>query len=261
MKKMPVPLAVSAGLKYGLPFLSGLFGGGKNEQESTTKQNVDLTDTGTSSSSGSRSRTFDPAALPLINPLVARTLEQLNAPINFDTAALDRLQLIQGDQANAVYEGAGANLAASLAARGLTNSPGVQAVSQANLQGQRANTLSGIAGNIAQQKFELPLLQEQIRQGRIASTLPVLNTFAGEEFDQSGTSTNRRTGTTTTDTRGTGTGPSGFGAGFNNLAQSLAFNSGYQLPKNISNNVGEGLPDFEPNNVQFELPQFTPYRG
>lgn len=230
---------IAAGL--GAKFLGDLLGGNKNKQESTTDRTETLDRTSTSSAAP----VFNTEALPLAGASLDTALGQLNAPINFDTAALDNLQLQQGGQVNAAFEGAEGNLNASLAARGLTSSPGVQAVSRANLQGARANTLSGIAANIAQQKFNIPLMQEEIRRNRLQSALSTLGLFRGQTGTETTTGTNRTTGTST----GISTQGNPFGNALG-LAGGMALEAGLTPPKLIG---GGNLGDY----VNPKLPKIS----
>ena len=215
---------IAAGL--GAKFLGDLLGGNKNKQESTTDRTETLNRTSTSTAAP----VFNTEALPLVGSALGAAQSQLEAPINFDTSALDNLQLQQGGQANAAFEGAEGNLAASLAARGLTNAPGVQTVARANLQGARANTLSGIASGIAQQKFNIPRMQDEIRRNRLQSALSTLGLFRGQTGTETTTGTNRTTGTSTGTSQDGGGWRSALGNALG-LGGGMALEAGLNLPK------------------------------
>lgn len=197
--------------------LSGWLGGRKKQEET-----FDRTENLNRTTNSSSSPVFNTEALPLAGASLNSAMGQLNAPINFDTTALDNLQLQQSGGVNSAFEGAGNNLAASLAARGLTNSPGVQTVANANLQGARAGQLGQIAAGIAQQKFNIPLMQEEIRRNRLQSALATLGLFRGQTGTETTTGTSRTTGTGAT-TGADGGGWRGLLGGF---AEGIAFNAG-----------------------------------
>lgn len=242
---MPIPFGLIASLAA--PAIGGLFGD-RSREEQTRNESFNRDESFNRSGTSSAAPVFNTEALPLAGASLESALAGLNAPINFDTAALDNLQLQQGGQINAAYEGAERNLAASLASRGLQNSPGVQAVSQANLQGSRAGDFSRVASDIAQQKFNLPLLQDQIRQNRLNSALQALQLFRGETSTENITGSNKTTGTSKSTGTSTGMGGGGLSGALGGFAEGLAFNAGNKLPKligggNLGDYVTPGLPD------------------
>ena len=161
---MPLPALIPA-LKFGLPLavgaLKGLFGGGN-------KQSTESTQRGTIQDSGFTESFFnDPRAQQFSGNLFSQFENQLGRDLPVNQQAIDDFGLARAGAVNRGFEGAENNLQASLAGRGLNFSPGPQGVGFGNLAAARGGALADVGGDIARLRFELPQMQELIRQQRL----------------------------------------------------------------------------------------------
>ena len=145
--------------------LGGLFGGGsrgnKQTQQSTERRSI--------SDQGFTDSFFaDPRAQQFGGNLFSQFENQLGSDLPVNQQAIDDFALARAGAVNRGFEGAGANLQASLAGRGLSFSPGPQGVGFGQLAAARGGALADVGGDIARLRFELPQMQELIRQQRLA---------------------------------------------------------------------------------------------
>ena len=123
---MPLPAAVAAGLKFGLPLaigaLRGAFGGGSS-RTSESRQ------TGTIQDQRFTESFFnDPRAQQFGGNLFTQFENQLGRDLPVNEQAISDFGLSRAVAVNRGFEGAGRNLQATLAGRGLSFSPGPQGV-------------------------------------------------------------------------------------------------------------------------------------
>lgn len=246
--------AIAAGLKFGLPFLGGLFGGG-DDRKQETRTTEESEEEFRRQQSGSTQATFGQQGGQLIDPLIQSQLQQLQSPIEFDQEAIRNLGFRQSNAINNSFAGAGRNLNASLAARGLNFSPGVNAVSLANLQGSRAAAQGANQANIEQQLFNLPQLRQRMLEERFRGIQNTLGLTRGSEFTSSSFgNTNRSLDRTQTGTSGE---QGGFRNAFGGLASALALNAGngpeqFNLPS-----LQGGNPGNSPLDPSIQAPNFN----
>lgn len=193
------PLAALA-IGVGGNILGNLFGGDKSEQSSSTNQ--------TTNSTGTSTPTWDPRFGPLLRMLLGRTSSTLSRgsslPPGFETNAAEEI--------NAGFAGPRQNLEASLAARGLADSP-IAGSALTNLEVARGAKLGDLG-------VQLPLLERQLSQEDLANALQVLGLGRGESTKS--TARTVGTGTTTGSTQQSPT--SGLGSLIGYLYGSGAFN-------------------------------------
>ena len=161
---MPLPLLIPA-LKFGIPLalgaLKGAFGGGGSRTSESTQR-------GTIQDSGFTNSFFnDPRAQQFSGNLFTQFENQLGRDLPVNQQAIDDFGLARAGAVNRGFEGAENNLQASLAGRGLNFSPGPQGVGFGNLAAARGGALADVGGDIARLRFELPQMQELIRQQRL----------------------------------------------------------------------------------------------
>lgn len=159
-------------LKFGLPiaaqFFGGLFGG-EGRQTKETRQ------TGTRQDQGFAENFFsDPRAQQFSGNLFNRFENQFDRDLPINEQAIDDFALARTGAVNRGFEGAGRNLQASLADRGLSFSPGPQGVGFGQLAAARGGALADVGGDIARLRFDLPQMQERIRQERFKRALELL---------------------------------------------------------------------------------------
>ncbi len=186
-----------------LPFLpaiasgiGGLFGGGgssKNQTKQSTEQGTIQDQRFTQSFFN------DPRAQQFSGNLFSQFENQLGRDLPVNQQAIDDFGLARAGAVNRGFEGAENNLQASLAGRGLNFSPGPQGVGFGNLAAARGGALADVGGDIARLRFELPQMQELIRQQRLQQASQFL------QFQPRGQSTdNKRTLDLTRTGQGTG---------------------------------------------------------
>ncbi len=186
---LPFLPAIAAGL-------GGLFGGGGNKNSQTQQS----TERGTIQDQGFTNSFFaDPRAQQFSGNLFSQFENQLGRDLPVNQQAIDNFGLARAGAVNRGFEGAQNNLQASLASRGLGDSPGPVGNAFGNLAAARGGALADVGGDIARLRFELPQMQELIRQQRLQQASQFL------QFQPRGQSTdNKRTLDLTRTGEGTG---------------------------------------------------------
>ncbi len=248
---MPLPALIPA-IKFGLPLaigaLKGLFGGGSNRTSESTQQGTIQDQRFTQSFFN------DPRAQQFSGNLFSQFENQLGRDLPVNQQAIDNFGLARAGAVNRGFEGAENNLQASLAGRGLNFSPGPQGVGFGNLAAARGGALADVGGDIARLRFELPQMQELIRQQRLQQASQFLQFQPrGERFD------NTRTLDLTI--RGDAQGPQGnpFANAFLWAANQLPsdiFNSG----RNSISNTPINIPDLSQQPFNPDLSPLPPSR-
>ena len=183
---MPLPAALIPALKFGLPiassFIGGLFGG-KSKKSTESRQ------TGTTRDQRLTESFYnDPRAQQFSGNLFSQFENQLGRDLPGNQQAIDNYGLARAGAVNRGFAGAENNLQASLAGRGLNFAPGPQGVGFGNLAAARGGALAGVGGDIAKLRFELPQMQERIRQQRLQQAAQFLQFQPrGERLDNTRT--------------------------------------------------------------------------
>jgi len=200
-----MPGFLGALLPLALGGLSAL-GGSRKRRTSTVADT-----SSTTSQSGTFNNTTTSGVSPefggVLQDIIQRITSSASRP-NFDPSQLD---IIGNTLKAGVNNRAGnlfSNLTATNAARGLGDSPSANQAALAFSENLRSSGLNDVSGNIAQQKFQLPLLQQQLDTQRNAGLLQLLGLLPRTSI-QSGTSSSTGTSTGTTTQTGTSGGQLG----------------------------------------------------
>jgi len=174
--------------------LGGLFGGGGGSNSRTQQS----TERGSIFDQGNINSFFaDPRAQQFSGNLFSQFENQLGRDLPVNQQAISDFGLARAGAVNRGFEGAENNLQASLAGRGLNFSPGPQGVGFGNLAAARGGALADVGGDIARLRFELPQMQELIRQQRLAQASQFLQFQPrGQSTDNTRTLDLTRTGDT-----------------------------------------------------------------
>ncbi len=239
---MPLPALIPA-LKFGLPLaigaLKGLFGGGSSTNQSSTQR-------GTISDQGFTESFFnDPRAQQFSGNLFSQFENQLGRDLPVNQQAIDDFGLARAGAVNRGFEGAENNARAQLASRGLSFSEGPQNVAFGTLAAARGGALADVGGDIARLRFELPRMQELIRQQRLAQASQFL------QFQPRGQRTDN---TRTLDLTNTGERTGQQGNRFSNAFQGAI----EELPRGIFDLGREGISNTSINIPDLSQQPFDP---
>lgn len=211
--------------------LSALGGARGNRQQQTQEQNT----SSTTNTSGTQNSVFDNTSTQGFAPgfegnasdLISRMFGSFGTD-QLDPEELNRMEIAQKLKANNLATQLFSSLGGNAASRGLQYSGAGQGLARGLSESFRGSNILDIANNFAQQRFNLPVANENLNASRRSGLLGLFNALPRTVTN---TGTNTTTSNQTSNTQGTasGTSQSGNGGG---------------LFSNIINAVGGGLAGF-----------------